>query len=136
MMGRASMRHEFKASTKKAARMRSGGVCEARGARYGFEPATRCTVILSETKVEFDHYPLGAHAEGSNTLENCVCTCQRCNQYAANHTDKAAEAKIKRRRKKAGLDPITRKPKQPIRSRGFQQGSRPFPSKPFNKERS
>ncbi len=90
------MRHNFSLKTKKAARMRSGGVCEAVGTRYGYAPGERCTAILSETSVEFDHYPLGAHAEGSNTLENCVCACKRCNQWAANHTDKRIEAKIKR----------------------------------------
>lgn len=102
--------------------MRSGGVCEARGTRYGFAPETRCTAILSETAVEFDHYPLGAHADGSNTLENCVCTCRRCNQYAANHTDKAVEAKIKRVQRKHGRRPDTRKPRPKIKSPGFRKG--------------
>lgn len=122
------MRHNFGTSVKEAARERSGGVCEAVGLRYGYAPGTRCTAILSETAVEFDHYPLGAHAEGSNTLENCVCTCKRCNQHAANHTDKAAEARIKRVRKKHGLDPTTRKPRKPIQSKGFGTQHRPLRS--------
>lgn len=113
-------RHEFSIATKNAARERASGICEAVGLRYGFAPGTRCTAILSETAVEFDHYPLGAHAEGSNTLENCVYTCRRCNQYAANHTDKAVEARIKRVQRKHG--PIeARKVKKPIPSRPFQR---------------
>lgn len=125
------MRHEFPSSVKKAARMRAGGVCEARGARYGFASETRCTAILSETAVEFDHYPLGAHAEGSNTLENCVCTCRRCNQYAANHTDKAVEAKIKRVQRKHGRRPDTRKPRPKIAGRPMPKSSRKIPSRPM-----
>lgn len=116
-------RHEFSRAVRNAARERSGGVCEAAGARYGYAPGQRCTAILSQTKVEFDHWPLGAHADGSNTLENCVCACRRCNQYAANHTDKAVEAKIKRVRRKHHLDPDTRKPRKKILSRPMRSKS-------------
>lgn len=127
-------RHEFSDTIKKAARERSGGVCEAAGTRYGYASGQRCTAILSQTKVEFDHWPLGAHADGSNTLENCVCACRRCNQYAANHTDKAVEAKIKKVRKKHGLDPIRRKPPKPIAARPFPKSTRKLPSRPMRKE--
>lgn len=117
------MRHEFSAATKKAALERAGGRCEAAGERYGLPPGTRCTALLCETGVQHDHYPLGAHAEGSNTLENDVVCCPYHNQYAANHTDKRVEAKLKRIRIKHG-PPELRKRKRPIPSRPLS--SRPF----------
>jgi hypothetical protein len=127
------LRHEFPAKIKRAALERSGGRCEAVGPRWGHLPGVRCNADLAATGVQHDHYPLGAHAEGSNTLENDVVCCPRCNQWAANHTDKAVEAKIKRVQRKHGTRPDTRKHKpKPIRSQGFQPGSRPIPSRPFS----
>ena len=41
------------------------------------------------------------------------------NQFAANHTDKRVEAKIKRIRRSHGLDPDKRKPRRAIAQRGF-----------------
>lgn len=114
-------RHNFSKAVKKAAYERSGGVCEAIGPRWGHAPGVRCTADLSKVAVEYDHWPLGAHAEGSNTLENCNATCKACNQYAANHFDKAVEAKIKRVRRAHGLDPDKRKPRRAIPSRGFNK---------------
>jgi hypothetical protein len=109
------LRHEFPPSVKKAALERSGGRCEAIGPRWGHPPGIRCNADLAVTGAEHDHYPLGAHAEGSNTLENDVVCCPPCNQFAANHSDKQREQKIKnlsydtalhaaRMGRKAGLD--------------------------------
>ena len=129
------MRHEFSAKTKAAALARAGGRCEAIGERWGHEPGVRCDADLAVTGVEHDHYPLGAHAEGSNTVENDVVCCPPCNQYAANHTDKKTEAKIKRIRRKHGLDEDRRKHKPPpMRSRGFAKGPKQkIPNRPFSK---
>lgn len=123
------MRHNFSGKTKRLALERAGGHCEATGPRYGFALGERCNADLAVTGVQHDHYPLGAHAEGSNTLENDVVCCPRCNQYAANHTDKGTEAKIKRRRQKAGLDPIRRKPRPKIPNRKAEWPKRPFPKR-------
>ncbi len=120
------MRHNFSKKTKAAALYRSGGYCEGSGVRYGLEPDQRCNADLAMEPIEFDHWPLGAHAEGSNTLENCVCTCKRCNQYAANHTDKAVEAKLKRVQRKHGRIPDTRKPRPKMESAGFSKVHRPL----------
>jgi predicted ATPase len=111
------MRHEFPAAVCRAADARANGRCEATGPRYGLAEGVRCNADLASEGKERDHYPLGAHAEGSETLDNCVVCCRRCNQYAANHTDKAAEARIKRVRRKHGLDPDTRKPRKSIPAR-------------------
>lgn len=127
-------RHEFSPKVKRAALVRAGGRCEAIGPRWGHEPGVRCGADLAITGVQHDHYPLGAHAEGSNTLENDVVCCPACNQYAANHTDKATEAKIKRVRRKHGIDPDHRKPRPKMKGRSFQRGARQkIPSRPFPK---
>lgn len=129
-------RHEFSRKTKAAALARSGGRCEATGERYGLKPGERCNAELAVTGVQHDHWPLGAHAEGSNTIDNDVVCCPRCNQWAANHGDKQREQKIKDVRRHHGLDPDKRKPKPRMRSRGFAKGgpkqkiaSRPFPER-------
>lgn len=127
------MRHEFSAKVKRAALARSEGRCEAIGSRYGYARGERCTAVLSLTGVQYDHWPLGAHAENSATLENCSATCPRCNQYAANHTDKAVEAKIKRIVRRNGPVEL-RKRKAPIRNRGFTQGPKAkWPKQSFPK---
>lgn len=125
------MRHEFSRKVRRQAEERAGGHCEATGARYGYEPKERCNADLSVTGIEHDHYPLPAHAEGSNTLENDVVCCPRCNRYANNHEDTPREAKMKRVQKKAGrraMD-VERTPKAPPKmrgSRGFAPGHRPI----------
>lgn len=121
-------RHNFSPAVKKAALERAGWRCEAIGPRYGLPPGERCNADLRVTGVEHDHYPLGAHAEGSNTLENDVACCPAHNQYAANHTDKSVEAKIKRVQRKHGRRPDTRKPRPKIKSLGFPPGHRPLRS--------
>ncbi len=107
------MRHEFPKSVKQAALRRSGGVCEAEGKVYGLEPGTRCTRLLSEG-VDFDHYPLPAHAEGSNTLENCQAVCRPCHKHKSATFDTPFEAKLKRSLRKRGLGSKPPKPKAKI----------------------
>lgn len=114
-------RHEFSAAVRRAAEARAQGRCEATGPRYGHPPGIRCNADLSVTGKEHDHFPLGAHHPDSATLENDVVCCPSCNQYAANHTDKKVEAKIKRVRRKHGLDPDNRKPRPRMRSKGFDK---------------
>lgn len=127
-------RHNFPASVKKTALARAQGRCEATGPRYGLPLGERCNADLSVTGVEHDHFPLGAHHPDSATLENDVVCCPAHNQWAANHFDKAVEAKIKRVRRRAGLEPDRRKPRRKIKSQGFQKGPKQkIPSRPFQK---
>ena len=102
-------RSVFSAKVKEAAWIRSGGVCEAVGAVYGLEPGTRCTTILEPGKYDRDHYPLPAHAEGSNKLENCWCVCKRCHLHKTRTFDTPYEAKRKRLLREAGPAELRRK---------------------------
>lgn len=95
------MRHEFSKATKQAALRRSGGVCEASGVVYGLPAKTRCTRLLS-AGVDFDHWPLPAHADNSDGLENCMVVCRICHKHKTAHFDIPAEAKIKRIRRARG----------------------------------
>ena len=140
-------RHEFTKPVKVAALERSGGQCEAIGERYGLPAGVRCQRPVAWGAVQFDHYPRGAHDPhpDTRTLGNCVATCPACNQFAANHTDKQVEQKIKgvsydeavhraRMARKTGLDVADPEPPQgrrakkgpPIRPRGFTKGHRPM----------
>jgi 5-methylcytosine-specific restriction endonuclease McrA len=89
------MRHEFSKATKREARARSGGLCEAVGSVYGLEPGRRCNAPLSHG-VEFDHYPAPATDPGSDTLENCVAVCKVCHRFKTSHYDVPMQAKNKR----------------------------------------
>lgn len=131
------MRHEFSASVKKAARIAAGGICQAAGTLYGLPPETRCTVILVAGNHDYDHYPVPAHVEGSNTVENCMVLCKAHHAYKTAHFDIPAEAKIKRILKRDGKLPETRKhrPKK-IQSRGFQKGKRPIQNRQFQRKKS
>lgn len=126
------MRHEFTAAAIREADARAQGRCEATGERYGLPPGTRCNADLSVTGRQRDHFPRGAHDPHpeTRTAVNCVVCCPRCNQYAANHTDKKVEAKIKRVRRKHGIEPDTRKPRRKIPQRkNSQWAKRPFPKR-------
>jgi 5-methylcytosine-specific restriction endonuclease McrA len=109
-------RSVFSAKVKEAAWRRSGGVCEAVGAIYGLEAGIRCTTILEPGKYDRDHYPLPAHAEGSNTLENCWCICKVCHLFKTRTFDTPFEAKLKRSLRKRGLGPKPPKVKAKIPS--------------------
>lgn len=91
----SSKRYEFSKIVKREALKRSKGFCEATGKRYGFDEFHRCNRNLS-FGVAFDHWPLPAYQEGSNTLENCIASCKRCNDYANNKFDTPRAAKEKR----------------------------------------
>lgn len=131
-------RYEFTAAAKREADARANGRCEATGPRYGLPVGVRCNADLSMTGRQRDHYPRGAHDPhpDTRTAGNCVVCCPAHNQYAANHTDKAVEAKIKRVQRKHGRRPDARKPRPKIKSLGFRKGgqkqkmqSRPFGGK-------
>ena len=146
------MRHEFPAAVKRAALERGGGQCEAVGQRYGLPAGVRCQRTVHAKRVQFDHFPRGAHDPhpDTRTLGNCVATCPECNQYAANHTDKQVEQRIKnlsydealhqaKMARKAGVDvPDPPRPrgrqgrKQPIRS----NPNRRIPTRPFQTRRN
>ena len=87
--------HEFSKETKRAARERSGGLCEAIGAVYGLEPGQRCNAPLSRG-VEFDHYPSPAGDPGSDGLDNCVSCCPTCHKRKTTTYDIPMLAKGKR----------------------------------------
>jgi hypothetical protein len=114
-------RYEFTQSVKNAALERSKGRCEAVGKRYGLPPGERCQRLIGPGQVHYDHYPLPAHDPNpaTRTLENCVATCPQCNMHAAYTEDIQREWKIKRIRRKHGLDPDTRKPRKALKSQGF-----------------
>lgn len=90
-----SRRHEFSQSTKREALKRSGGRCEANDPVYGMEPGTRCYADLAKGK-QFDHWPLPAGDEGSDTLENCMVVCLDCHGWKTTHYDVPMLAKGKR----------------------------------------
>lgn len=129
-------RYEFTTAAKREADARAGDRCEATGPRYGLPEGVRCNADLTKTGRQRDHYPRGAHDPhpDTRTAGNCVVCCPEHNQYAANHTDKAVEAKIKRVRRKHGLAPDNRKPKPKMRSRSFRKDGPPqkIPSRKFH----
>lgn len=137
------MRYEFTQKTKDAALERSGGRCEAHGDRYGLPPGVRCQRAIFKGRVNFDHWPRGAHDPSPETrsLGNCVATCPECNQYANNKHDTPREAKMKRVKHdrdthvsrmaaKAGIEvpapAPTRKPRPKMRGRAFAKIHRPM----------
>jgi len=127
------MRHEFSKAVKQAALRRSGGVCEAEGRVYGLEPETRCTRLLSYG-VQYDHWPLPAHAENSNGLENCMAVCPQCHLFKTRTFDTPAEARIKRIRRSNGPvedRKVKRKIAQPVKAK-WPQG-RKIQSRGFGK---
>ena len=141
-LGGGSMRHEFPTSVKRAALERSGGRCEAVGVRYGYAPGERCQRAVHARRVNYEHYPRGAHDPHpeTRTLGNCSAICPECNQYANNKVDTPREAKMKRVTKKRGrtaLD-LDRSEKQPpkikTRKHSWPQGrklqGRQFQRKP------
>lgn len=108
------MRHEFSTKTMRAARQRSGDLCEAVGVVYGLEPGQRCNAPLAKA-VEFDHYPLPAGDRDSDTLDNCVACCPTCHGRKTRTYDIPVLAKGKRvSDRHLGIRPPSR-----LRSAGF-----------------
>lgn len=129
------MRRNFTAAAIREADARAQDRCEATGERYGLPPGVRCNADLTVTGRERDHYPRGAHDPHpeTRTAQNCVVCCPRCNQYAANHTDKQREQSIKnvsydealhraKMQRKAGVEVP-----DPPKPRGRQGKSKPIP---------
>jgi 5-methylcytosine-specific restriction endonuclease McrA len=89
-----SRRYEFPKAVMREAAKRAGGRCEAVGVAYGLEPSHRCNAVL--VAKEFDHYPLPATMEGSDTLANCVVCCPACHKHKTRTLDIPVQAKTKR----------------------------------------
>lgn len=106
-------RAEFSKQTKRDARKRADGHCEATGAMYGLEPGQRCNMPL-ERGVEFDHIILEANSH-DNSLENCAAVCKRCHGIKTNKHDIPVAAKtVRQRDKHNGIRNASK-----MRSRGF-----------------
>jgi 5-methylcytosine-specific restriction protein A len=90
------MRHNFTPATKRAAKKRADGRCEASGVVYGLEPGQRCNAPLAGKRVEIDHYPIPATDEGSDVLENAVTCCVQCHAHKTASYDIPMQAKGKR----------------------------------------
>lgn len=91
-----SKRYEFSKSIMREADARAGGRCEARGPLYGLGSGQRCNVPFKGGRKEFDHFPLPATMEDSDTLENCVVCCPDCHGYKTRTFDIPVQAKTKR----------------------------------------
>lgn len=125
-------RYEFTMKTKQEALKRSGGICEAVGVVYGLPPGVRCETSLA-TGFEADHYPLPAHVENSNTLENCMAVCRQCHKFKTRTFDIPAEAKMKRVQRKHG--PVEERKVKPNIPRpangGWSKGKTKWAKRPF-----
>lgn len=87
-------RREFTKATKRAALLRSGGLCEAVGAWYGLSAGKRCNAPLA-AGVEFDHIDLDANSK-DNSLENCAAVCLKCHDIKTRTHDIPVAAKTLR----------------------------------------
>lgn len=112
------MRKEFDKKTKRAALMRSEGLCEGEGELYGLPAGVRCNRKLAYG-VHFDHVN-GDSNGGEPTLENCAATCPQCNMHKAHHHDTPRAAKLKR---------------QSDKHNGIKKAKKPWPSRKFNQPR-
>ena len=121
-------RLEFSKATRKAALVRSGGVCEAIGVVYGLEPGERCTALLSYG-VDFDHYPKSALDEESNGLDNCVACCRKCHSFKTRTYDIPMQAKGRRIRRELGPEELRKKRKAIPSPANHKWPSRPFTSR-------
>lgn len=121
-------RLEFSKGTRKAALIRSGGVCEAIGSVYGLEPETRCTTSLA-LGVEFDHYPKSALDEDSNGLDNCVACCPAHHRFKTRTYDIPMQAKGRRIRRELGPEELRKKRKPIPKPANFKWPSRKFESR-------
>lgn len=121
-------RLEFSKSTRKAALVRSGGVCEAMGAVYGLEPGERCMTSLAYG-VEYDHYPKSALDEDSNGLDNCVACCPAHHKHKTRTYDIPMQAKGRRIRRELGPEELRKKRKAIPSPANHKWPSRKFASR-------
>lgn len=105
-------RAEFSKKTREAAFERSGGLCEASGARYGLPDGQRCNAPIKNRAV-YDHDDPDANSK-DNGLENCRAICAICHEFKTDKVDKPMIAKTVRMRQK---NRSIRGPK----GRGFQK---------------
>lgn len=91
-----SRRYEFTKSVMREALARSGGRCEATGEVYGLDAGHRCYALFKGGLKEFDHYPLPATVEGSDTVDNCVVCCPEHHAFKTATFDIPVQAKAKR----------------------------------------
>lgn len=122
----AREREEFPQAVRRAAWKRCGGHCEG------------CGRALERGRYTYDH-TIPWRRGGSSTLDNCKVLCRdgptSCDWIKTHREDLPGIAAIKRYGKNRLPLDIERPPKKPgkIRSRGFQQGHRPIPARPFPK---
>lgn len=76
--------------------MRSGGLCEGAGLKYGLADGVRCNRSLSYG-VHFDHVNPDGNG-GKPTLENCAAVCPECHKHKTFKEDVPRIAKMKRQR--------------------------------------
>jgi len=91
-----SRRYEFSKPVKREADKRAAGRCEATGEVYGLPSGQRCNAPFKGGRKEFDHYPVPATEEGSDTVENCVVCCPDCHRFKTRTFDVPGQAKRKR----------------------------------------
>ena len=127
------VRIEFTAKTKKAAKTRSGGFCEASGPFYNRAFDSRCSRPLE--RVEYDHFIRAADG-GDASLDNCRAVCPECHSWKTRHIDTPGAAKTKRIIRKAGPVEYRRKPKVKLKGRSFSKPTvKPkWPSRPFQRK--
>lgn len=83
-----------------------------------------------------DEHELARELGGSDEMSNRKPIHRNPCHKAKTARDRRLIAKSNRIRKKHGLDPVTRRPKPPIRSPGFQKGpKRTIQSAPFPKSK-
>lgn len=133
-----SERFEFSRLVKRAAYKRADGRCEARGAIYGIEGGdVRCHAFIGPGNVKYDHWPLPAIDDGSDTLENCMAICPRCHKFKTANYDVPMQAKGRRIRRNNGPIEDRRKTRHPIPKRKAPWPSRKMESRStFQKPRS
>lgn len=98
------MRLEFSAKTRDQAAQRAGGHCE------------KCGHVFGRKKPVFDHILPAAYG-GQPGLANCQVICEECHKAKTKDDVRGMRKADRQRRSHNGAE----LPKQPIKSRGFDQ---------------
>lgn len=86
-------RKDFPKPVKRAALLRSGGLCEGKGPTVNLPESVRCNFPFG-VAVQYDHADA---ADNQNvTLDNCQCLCVTCHAYKTFKIDIPMHAKVKR----------------------------------------